>query len=145
MFYSAAKCLPGEHICVVKGIEVCVSDKLDPERECDCIVTEPDRQKRKRIDWDLDFIHDNCDNCKNTENEDQKDTDGDSVGDLCDKCVYVPDRLQKDADKDGIGDACDDYNNISPYFEADEQEEPNDNKNIATAIIEKLLELYYNK
>ena len=44
-------------MCVVKGVEVCVLDTLDPKKECDCIVTEEDEEKRKVMDWDLDFVH----------------------------------------------------------------------------------------
>ena len=134
------KCLEGEHICVVKGVEVCVSTALDPEKECDCIVTEPDQQKRKEMDWDLDFIHNNCDNCRTTPNADQKDRDGDSVGDLCDICPNNADRLQKDDDRDGIGNACDDDNNFLPLRV---QEEDNDNKPVIAEIMQKLLEMYY--
>ena len=119
---------------------MCVSDEHDPDEECDCIVTEPNRQKRKEMDWDLDFIHNKCDNCRKTENEDQKDRDGDSVGDLCDICPDDADRLQKDDDNDGIGNACDPIYNPSPYIQEKEKD-----KSIAAAVMEKLLEMYYSE
>jgi hypothetical protein len=66
----------------------------------------------------------NCDdNCPNTYNPDQADTDGDGVGDACDNCrdVFNPDQLDSNSGEDdnrsipGIqhyGNACDpDFNN----------------------------------
>jgi hypothetical protein len=66
----------------------------------------------------------NCDdNCPNTYNPDQADTDGDSVGDACDNCrdVFNPDQLDSNSEEDdntsipGIqhyGNACDpDFDN----------------------------------
>ena len=133
-------------MCVVKGVEVCVLDRLDPKKECDCIVTETDAKKRKEMDWDLDFVHDKCDNCKKVENENQEDSDSDSVGDICDNCVYKSNRDQVDDDYDQIGDACDPYVVISPYNEVQEQEEMNyDKKSMAAALMEKLLEMYYSE
>lgn len=76
---------------------------------------------RDDADLDGDGVKDSQDNCIETPNPDQKDTDGDGIGDICsgdkdndkvfddeDNCpeVYNPD--QKDTDGDGIGDACDD-------------------------------------
>ena len=45
-----------------------------------------------RSDKDLDGVYDHLDNCPETANEDQADTDGDGNGDVCDN------------DKDGDGD-----------------------------------------
>ena len=133
-------------MCVVKGVEVCVLDRLDPKKECDCIVTERDVEKRKVMDWDLDFVHNKCDNCKKIANENQEDMDTDGVGDLCDNCVDTPNRDQVDDDNDQIGDACDDRVVISPYNEVQEQEETNDDKkSMAAALMEKLLEMYYSE
>ena len=144
ILFSPVKCLPGEHVCIVKGVEVCVSDEHDPDKECDCIVTEQNLEKRKEMDWDLDFIHNNCDNCWRTLNADQEDRDGDSVGDLYDICPDDADRLQKDDDNDGIGNECDpDYNPL-PYL-SDIQKKDSNDKSIAAAVIEKLLEMYYSE
>ncbi len=46
------------------------------------------------------------DNCPDTYNVDQADTDGDAFGDACDNCPDVPNPDQADSDGDGIGDAC---------------------------------------
>ena len=74
-------------------------------------------------DADDDAVPDDQDNCPNTRNADQADTDGDGVGDACE--VAEPDRDadgiadavdncpddanpgQEDADTDGLGDVCD--------------------------------------
>ena len=90
-------------------------------KDCNCIVrgfrlTEEDRELQKRIDWDLDFIHNSCDNCKYTDNADQLDSDKDGVGDRCDNCVSVANPDQTDSDRDGRGDECDDFLNTSPYY-----------------------------
>lgn len=54
-------------------------------------------------DTDKDGIADTKDNCKNTANPDQKDTDADGLGDACEEAVPPA----ADADKDGIADATD--------------------------------------
>lgn len=71
-------------------------------------------------DDDNDGIPAYLDNCPDTYNPDQKDTDGDGIGDVCDNdwdndgvpndvdncpTTYNPD--QTDIDEDGIGDICD--------------------------------------
>ena len=72
-------------------------------------------------DKDDDGIRDSIDNCPETPNPDQKDSDGDGKGDACDgsdrdgdgvpdgedNCPDTPNADQKDTDGDGIGDACD--------------------------------------
>ena len=65
---------------------------------------------------DGDSIPDESDNCPNTANEDQADTDGDGRGNMCDNCRLVantaPPNNQYDADADGFGNICDaDLNN----------------------------------
>ena len=74
-----------------------------------------------RSDKDLDGVYDHLDNCPETSNEDQADTDGDGMGDVCDNdidgdgilndsdnCFETANEDQSDIDGDGIGDVCDD-------------------------------------
>ncbi|MDC3181963.1 thrombospondin type 3 repeat-containing protein [Flavobacteriaceae bacterium] len=74
-----------------------------------------------RSDKDLDGVYDHLDNCPETANEDQADTDGDGMGDVCDNdidgdgilndsdnCFETANEDQSDIDGDGIGDVCDD-------------------------------------
>ncbi len=71
-------------------------------------------------DADADGVPDATDNCVNTPNPDQTDTDLDGQGDACDadndndgivdaadNCKFTPNPTQADLDVDGIGDACD--------------------------------------
>ena len=71
-------------------------------------------------DADGDGILDDVDNCPETYNPTQTDTDGDGMGDACDpdidgdgdlnaadNCPYTANSNQSDLDKDGIGDVCD--------------------------------------
>lgn len=72
-----------------------------------------------QVDTDNDGVADSVDNCPNTPNPTQGDTDGDGIGDVCeadadndgiaddiDNCLNTPNANQADADNDGIGDAC---------------------------------------
>jgi len=43
----------------------------------------------------------------NTNTEDTKDTDGDTIPDVRDNCPTKANTKQTDTDKDGLGDACD--------------------------------------
>ncbi|MEZ4273340.1 MAG: thrombospondin type 3 repeat-containing protein [Myxococcota bacterium] len=55
-----------------------------------------------------DGVGNACDNCPDTTNADQLDTDGDGFGDACDNCPSLANATQADGNNNGIGDACDD-------------------------------------
>ncbi len=57
-------------------------------------------------DEDEDFVCVETDNCPNTPNPDQADSDGDAVGDLCDNCPNHANPGQEDENGDGRGDVC---------------------------------------
>ena len=72
-------------------------------------------------DMDNDGVFDTNDNCPNTANADQLDTDGDGIGDVCDddddndtildindNCPLIANTDQLDTNGDGEGDVCDD-------------------------------------
>src|SRR5690606_7299046 len=70
------------------------------------------------VDSDGDTIADSIDNCPETPNPDQADSDGDGIGDVCDdsdtdgdgiadnqdNCPQTPNPDQADSDGNGIGD-----------------------------------------
>jgi hypothetical protein len=75
-------------------------------------------------DRDGDGVADRDDNCADTYNPEQNDTDGDGVGDACndtsdsdndewsdhsDNCPLIFNPLQENADQDSYGDVCDPY------------------------------------
>lgn len=72
-------------------------------------------------DTDLDGVSDATDNCANSANEDQVDSDDDGVGDICDVFPFDSSE-QSDTDGDGIGDRADnddDNDGISDAYDAD--------------------------
>ena len=85
-------------------------------------------------DVDDDGVLDDVDNCPNTPNSAQTDTDADGEGDACDSdddddgvedildnCQFVANADQDDFDADGEGDACDtdvDGDNVNDSFDA---------------------------
>ena len=90
---------------------VCLSDKKDTN--CECLLETLDRS----IDWDGDFVRNDCDNCGKIDNPDQKDSDGDGTGDRCEGLNAVE---QQESD----------YDNKKEFF---------------TAIVEKLFQMYSSK
>ena len=84
-------------------------------------------------DTDDDQIVNSSDNCPETPNEDQLDTDNDGIGDLCDddndndgianeadNCTKTVNSDQNDNDNDGIGDLCDDDDDNDGVLDADD-------------------------
>jgi hypothetical protein len=73
------------------------------------------------------------DNCPSLFNEDQADTDMDTLGDACDNCPLVPNLDQADFDMDTVGDVCDNcamtFNPVGPgralFYDSDLVEMPN--------------------
>ena len=108
-FYSA--CPEGYHECTrIDGKKACLRDTVDTN--CECLL----ESRSRRLDWDGDFIRDDCDNCPKVINPGQKDSDSNDIGDEC------------------------------QLMAAREQELDGPNlKEIAAAVMEKLVEMYYNK
>jgi hypothetical protein len=63
-------------------------------------------RNENQIDTDVDSIIDSADNCLTVSNPNQEDNDSDGVGDACDNCPDDANATQEDTDSDGIGDAC---------------------------------------
>ncbi len=84
-------------------------------------------------DRDFDGVPDASDNCPNTENSDQLDTDADLIGDRCDSdddgdnffdeddsCPLLANADQRDTDRDGAGDACDGDDDGDGFLDAED-------------------------
>lgn len=118
----------------------CVMDSdSDPEWECPysatpCLVI-PHLQENygylsyvcaNEPDLDLDEVGDQCDNCLETPNHDQENSDYvsqvsyDDLGDACDNCDEVPNPGQHDRDSDFAGDPCDNCVDAGNPDQADE-------------------------
>lgn len=61
----------------------------------------------EELDYDGDGVYFYADNCPNTPNPSQTNSDSDLFGDACDNCPNITNPLQEDLDQDGIGDSCD--------------------------------------
>lgn len=108
----------GDPFCVDTGDEICNNFEDDDGDEFfDC--EDPDCAVFPLcIDTDFDFIPDIFDNCPETENTDQTDSDFNGIGDACqdgdgdgvldtvDNCLEVPNPDQAETDGNGIGNAC---------------------------------------
>jgi len=70
-------------------------------------------------DTDGDTIPDVRDNCPTKANTKQTDTDKDGLGDACDNCPGTSNKDQKDTDKDGSGDVCDNCSALANSDQAD--------------------------
>ncbi|RME46479.1 MAG: hypothetical protein D6795_15330, partial [Deltaproteobacteria bacterium] len=67
------------------------------------------------VDTDRDGVLDTRDNCIDTPNPDQANSDGDPLGDACDNCDGIDNPEQEDRDGDGMGDLCDPDNDNDGY------------------------------
>lgn len=90
---------------------LCPSD-LDGDGVPDATDNCPNTPNPDQTDSDFtvaanDGFGDACDNCDLVYNPDQTDTDGDGIGDICDNCPAIANPTQADVDGDGIGDTCD--------------------------------------
>jgi hypothetical protein len=66
----------------------------------------PQTHNPDQANSDNDSLGNLCDNCPQTHNPDQANSDNDSLGNLCDNCPDVSNEDQADSDGDGIGDVC---------------------------------------
>lgn len=83
----------------------------DQETEVDDVAYEYNGSYGSRVfslvaDTDGDGTPDYDDNCPDTPNPDQTNSDTDSHGDACDNCVPYSNESQADSDGNGIGDRC---------------------------------------
>ncbi len=67
----------------------------------------PNIANQDQADTDSDSLGDACDNCPDDANPNQENADTDSLGDACDNCPDESNPDQADMDSDGIGNSCD--------------------------------------
>lgn len=89
----------------IDSIEIDSQDR-DSDLVTDAFDNCPDTANPGQENTDGEGRGDACDNCPNDANLDQSDADSDGIGDVCDNCPIISNADQADADGDGIGDVC---------------------------------------
>jgi len=83
----------------------------------------PEKFNENQKNSDNDTLGDACDNCPDVSNENQKNSDNDTYGDACDNCPDVSNENQKNSDNDTLGDDCDNCPDDSNEDQADRDED----------------------
>jgi hypothetical protein len=89
----------------VTGYQCEVTNDADSDGIIDAIDNCPQTYNPLQEDTDGDTIGDACDVCAG--HDDRIDTDGDTRPDGCDNCPQIANALQEDTDGDGVGNVCD--------------------------------------
>ncbi len=71
-------------------------------------ICDTKRKELSKNDNDLDWIHNNKDNCKDIANPDQIDNDLDWIWNSCDNCQNIQNKYQLDLNKNWTWDMCED-------------------------------------
>lgn len=103
-------------------VELSLAYVTGPSIQSVCGTSPPFLEGDSYVDYDLDGVLNESDNCLWFANLDQLDSDGDGQGDVCDSCPLDTD-VQTDSDGDGIGDDCDNCPNDSNPGQEDADED----------------------
>ncbi|RME47507.1 MAG: hypothetical protein D6795_13970 [Deltaproteobacteria bacterium] len=116
----------GAHVSLIEGVfaqrGIPAPDR-DADKVSDICDNCPDTANTDQQNSDFDGFGDVCDNCPTVPNDDQGDLDADGRGDVCDNCPEVANADQADLDEDGFGDACDNCPEVANADQADLDED----------------------